>query len=1554
MATVTVTTSQNLSTVVYAADDDIVINPAVTLTVTATPGLRVRSFAGTTPNAKLFVQNTSTTNLLKIAFPPATRNGTTGVVNALEFRNGGIVEFDGGWITIYTGTGAANQTVLGALTVGGLAVDTINFVEVETGSGTGIYEKWTVVPRNVANFWQSQYGYNAPNITTGTVSVTSGGLVTVTGNTFNSTLTTAKRFRAAGHATDYIISSTPSTTTLQLTNADGNTYSGGAIGAGATYQIRVGSAYDTFEFYNNDRGTVLFLDPYGGAPLGSAQNLVCGDGTNGKVIPNGAKVRVPNIFVTSDLASTTLSAAITGTTAANISLTSATNFPATNTAYTDTTCPGTLLVYDTTGKAERIGFTTITAGVVQSTGMTRGAFNSVAQTFANGSTVYYFPALQSGTGTNIVKLYVNGTIKAKNVMFSPFLNVCTGSTSDGILQGNEGTFENCGFSARILTGNPGPISNFKLKNISICTDSRWSNSYNDYDQVSIFSINGTCYLEDIFASFGNSYFVGGGRTHFNVNAVTNITKADLIKIWTIRAHTSGNAALNVSTTDNVTFSNLTLVGQFNFNSCINVKFSGIKHAGSGSVGEAYNPTQNQIFRNNGNNFNVIVRGITNYEGAFPAYGTRFTGNSNSDYILINNKGYAAFDGRNVAIGNFGVQTHGNYCTLAWLNFINNRLGSSLSYNGELIGYGTRRIRLTGTAFFASPLQTTAGPGTLFGGEIDLQAGPNPRTGTQSEAYDVQVFTVNTDSTAGTSGYVCAGPFCPDYLFTNTFSGLSTTAYLNGAGALYITTTGDQVIMSSKYAMKGWSSFNTGGTITFDGNTSGNITAGSGNNCTFEFRMCKWGDSISALAWQSLTLSNLETTRAAISGYSTTVGFNIQIRITANTTTSARYFNLIRMPGTWDTAYNPPVGYFNYQLTNVLTGSTVALSKDGGTTFTEITTATSSTVTLPVYSDYLGNTINYVVRVRKPGYEPVEITGSVLDDVTYIGNVGVTSRVEQVQIKDANGVAVYGTGSTSAFVTLDYAALRIDIGNAVVSGPNLYDTVTNNACDTTGIKYAWPIGFSGLATDFDVVVQNTWKLRRKLVTDTNAAISKFVLYGPNPALSPVDTVNGTVGLSHTFSLSFTGLLTGSRVALSVDGGTNWSTALSAGSSVSFNVVFTTYNGTVNYLYKVRKAGYVYIDSSGTAAYQNNSVPVTQAALVDANGQPIYGNGTTSALVSIAPAALRIDIGNGSVNGPDLYDTVVDWECTATGITYAQAISTPGTPAGYDLTVLNTWKLRRKLVTDTNAAVSVFVLYGPNPALSPVDTVNGTVALSHTFTLSITGSLNTSVIALSLDAGSSWSTATSTGATVTFPVVFTTYGGTQNYIIRVRLAGYTCLEYTGAIVYSDASIPASQVEVLDINGVAVYGRGAGTTSGYITIVQASLRVDIGNILVVGEDLYDVIADWQATTTGIQYPEVLQFNGTDSIILNTWKLRRDLVGSTNAMIDMAVFYAPNTALNPVDEVNGSVQMFPRVVRQIGGITSAADVWDYAKTSATTPGSMGEQVAKKLLELSKFIALK
>jgi hypothetical protein len=1186
--------------------------------------------------------------------------------------------------------------------------------------------------------------------------------------------------------------------------------------------------------------------------------------------------------------------------------------------------------------SERIGYTTISGTTVSATGMTRAAYNTLSKalisdptkSFLAGASVKYIAnsGYSDNAGLSRLNLSTGGSIVADTVMFGFGFSFSYLSTAINFAK-------KISLKRTGILGAVAAASGFSGDYIvDSCVFQRDCRHHNDTSNIyaGIATVSGITEVKNSVFFYPQNRLSSGTVYSCYLNQNANVAAFENNVSIFIRTYQGAHAAFGLFSINNCHIKNNYSVGRFFVANSENNLIEDTYVSSGPSEYTGLLTLDGAVTLGDYSDKN-IVRGIRNIPNTSAYRGNLVSCFNFSSNNIVTNKGYATYDGtNNLSPTLFSDQGTSN--TFGFLRVSNTRTGTS-GMGSNAYNAGQKRVLCLVTTAYASPMLTTnTGPQPAMESEIDLQFGPQPFSTPPNTTFDSQPFVVCTTPGTVNEGYLCAGTFQPTRNWTGIFSGLSQTAYFNGDGALFITGAADAVEIFSKWPMRGISSFDAAGSIT-------KIGTSQDTNALYFFKMSNWGDALPG-SWTALTAANLEAARAALTGYSTSVGINFAMRVTTSVSSGTRNVRVVRMPIFWDTAYTPEVGTWNLDVTNVLTGSTVALSLNNGATWSQIKTAASSTVTLPVTSNWTGSTINYKLRVRKAGYDPIEISGSTKDDVAMIGATGLSIRVDQMQILDANGAAVYGNGTTSALVSLDYAALRIDIGNGSVSGPDLYDTVTNNAVNSTGIKYAWPISSPGLAGGFDVTVENTWKLRRKLVTDTNAAISKFVLYGPNPALSPVDTVNGTVALSHTFTMTVSGLLTGSAVALSTDGGASWSTTTAAGTSVTFPLVFTTYGGTINYTLRVRKAGYDSIESSGSVVYANITIPVTQAQTLDANGQPIYGTGTISALISIDATALRIDIGNGSINGPDFYDTVTAWACNTTGIQYAYPISSPGLAGYFDCTVENTWKLRRKLVTDTNAAISVFVLYGPNPALSPVDTVNGSVALSHTFTLAVTGSLSGSVLAMSLDGGSTWTTATSTGATVNFSVVFTTYGGTKNYIVRVRKAGYTPLEYSGSLVYQSGSVPAAQVQVVDINGVAVYGRGPGTTTAYINIVPGSLRVDIGNILVVGEDLYDYIAAWGATTTGIQYPEVLQFNGTDSIILNSFKLRRNVAGSTNAMIDMIVFYGPNTALNPVDEANGSVQLFPRVVRQGSLSTLGAAVWDYQTSSATTSGSMGERL--------------
>lgn len=137
-----VTTSQNINAVTYAAGEAIAVgnamNALVRLTIDAQNSADVAKIEGTligslslTGNAEIYVVNTSTTTPLVIKFANQTskRFDTGGPSTKFKTR--------GAWISIGTGTGAYDQTI--STIIGGKRIDWPPFVEVETAAGSGVY-----------------------------------------------------------------------------------------------------------------------------------------------------------------------------------------------------------------------------------------------------------------------------------------------------------------------------------------------------------------------------------------------------------------------------------------------------------------------------------------------------------------------------------------------------------------------------------------------------------------------------------------------------------------------------------------------------------------------------------------------------------------------------------------------------------------------------------------------------------------------------------------------------------------------------------------------------------------------------------------------------------------------------------------------------------------------------------------------------------------------------------------------------------------------------------------------------------------------------------------------------------------------------------------------------------------------------------------------------------------------------------------------------------------------------------------------------------------------
>ena len=106
----------------------------------------------------------------------------------------------------------------------------------------------------------------------------------------------------------------------------------------------------------------------------------------------------------------------------SFNLTSATGFPTTNSAYTNTSSRATLLIQDsatTPTVSERIGYTTISGTTVSATGMTRAAYNTLSKAFSAGASVKYIAnaGYSDGAGLSRLNLSTGGSIVADTVMF---------------------------------------------------------------------------------------------------------------------------------------------------------------------------------------------------------------------------------------------------------------------------------------------------------------------------------------------------------------------------------------------------------------------------------------------------------------------------------------------------------------------------------------------------------------------------------------------------------------------------------------------------------------------------------------------------------------------------------------------------------------------------------------------------------------------------------------------------------------------------------------------------------------------------------------------------------------------------------------------------------------------------------------------------------------------------------------------------------------------------------------------------------------------------------
>lgn len=261
--------------VTWNSGDTLVINNNAIVTVNTNQTKFWKTITGTYGTLK--ITNASTSNAIN--FYMGRTNAAT--VNAITPGSGAFsIDIDGDWIEIGTGDGTAAQDFTAPYS------EYIPSVWVETGSGTGVYEIWNNVTGAIGpymemfgrdglewvgsgkrgNYFVQTAAANPVEIKSLTSGVNTAGSYYVTCASTTGVLPGAI-ITGTGIGTNAVVNRVVDSTTLELSVVSSSSNSG-----------------LTFTLYNPIQAQYT-------------TTIVFGDGTNGNVVPNGAKVKIPNIMI---------------------------------------------------------------------------------------------------------------------------------------------------------------------------------------------------------------------------------------------------------------------------------------------------------------------------------------------------------------------------------------------------------------------------------------------------------------------------------------------------------------------------------------------------------------------------------------------------------------------------------------------------------------------------------------------------------------------------------------------------------------------------------------------------------------------------------------------------------------------------------------------------------------------------------------------------------------------------------------------------------------------------------------------------------------------------------------------------------------------------------------------------------------------------------------------------------------------------------------------------------------------------------------------------------
>ena len=1083
MATINVTTSQNLTAVTYAQDDIINVLDGVTLTINSQWSIKPRLIQAL-GTGRIEDSNASTTVPQVRDFYMQNNSNAGGFL----IQQNGVLQTRGDWITVGTSTGTNNQVLFSANNIGGVAIDYPTMIQVETGNGTDEWEIWNAIPEDVSGGLVNSQGFNTPNITAGTVAVGAGGLVTGTGTNFLTTQV-GLPFKLPGIARDFVVGTFSSATSITLQELDGSTYTGGAVTAGSSYILRAGSLINLAQVGNSEVGKVLFFNPVTTA-------VRMGNDTNGTKIPSGARVRVPNIHYNSAIQQTTLATAISGTGAQNFTLTTAIGSTAPG-IYSATGLVGTLLLINGSN-VERIFYSSRAGTSVSSTGMVRGAHGTTAQTFPIGTTVYWIPANSTNNNAQI-NASPSGTIDMQICSlglrmitgFSAFASLtisdfgyanlfnagnCAGNFDIDRLSGLGIGYQNPNINGGLTAQFSALLGIGNIRNVSVTNN--LPGGANSYSNINIGNVQGLIFCNNLRSRHWGRTTNAGGGALIGVSLQTVKCATPITGIYAAGSSVRWNAIDNLDTSE--------------------IFMSALPNANTLGTGDTFIP----IF--------VVgitdstIRGMQLWGGGKSTRASLISIDQASVDVVFHNKNYPAFDGGlqlNSIISDLGLDT-----IVAHISISNPRITTSSSVLPGTMAFnrgGFHRMLLIDSI---TSTASASGANAKGGLGLDVIAGPHRQFQTTAtntiipNLADVQPIVVMSNL-AKTVGSVYVGSFSSQSLFNMyTFTG---GTYLDNLGRIYYPTTGDSAIIKSVFPLRGITNF-TGTAFDFNYNLSpGSNTVPAGT--TLEFRMTNWGTANTG-AWTAfVNNASLETARAGLTGYSSSVGIDLQFRITGTTDVAGRYLMSIKLPVTIDSSYNPPVSETQVGISGAQTNTLLAGYLNADPNNPELQgslTMAGSVGSIPMPYDYDNIPVDYRLIARLQGWTFIDITGIYVKD-------DISVPVTQLQVVDLNSTPLYTSGVTG--VTIDHDAETITV-SASRSAKQIWSAVQDNLCLLANLTKADPFttsNGSSFVSTYDLIVTGA-------ITSGNI-VGDVILSG-----SLSSGVNITGNVSQTTAINLTGV------------------------------------------------------------------------------------------------------------------------------------------------------------------------------------------------------------------------------------------------------------------------------------------------------------------------------------------------------------------------------------------------------------------------------------------------